>query len=129
MKHSKLITSLVLAVLFAFSTSAFAADGGKKKGKGNDPLAKLELKPEQKKALGEFRKSQAEDRKAIASIEDKKEKREKSMALTKAYNAKLKEVLSEEQFAKYEKMQAEAKKGKGGDKKPKGDKKKKKKDA
>lgn len=126
MKHRKLISTLVLAVLFAFSTTVFAADSDKKKGKGNDPLAKLDLNPEQKKAIGAFKKSQAEDRKAAAAIEDKKEKREKTMALTKAYTAKLKEVLTAEQFAKFEKIEAEAKKGKGGDKKPKGDKKKKK---
>ena len=131
MKNSKLITTLILAVFFAFAATGLAADGDKKKGKGkgNDPISKLELKPEQKKAIGSFRKAQADDRKALNAITDKKEKRAKQMEMNKAYQAKLKEVLTEEQFKKLEGLQAEAKKAKGGKAKGKGkDDKKKKKD-
>lgn len=119
MKHSKLITSLALAVLFAFSTTVFAADSDKKKGKGNNPIAKLDLTKEQKKALGEYNKSAAAKRKEVAAITDKKAKRAKQTEMAKAYQAKLKEVLTEEQFAKYEKLQAEARKAKGDKKKKK----------
>lgn len=127
MKNSKLITSLVLALFFAFAASGFAADGDKKKGKkgkGNNLMSKLELKPEQRKAIQTFQKSNAAKRKEIASIEDKKAKREKSQELSKAYQAKLKEVLTEAQFKKFQDLQAEARKGKGKGK-GKGDKKKK----
>ncbi len=125
MKNIKLLTSLILVALFAFGSTAIAADGGKKKGKGGDLLSQLDLSKDQQKAIKDFQKSQAGQRKEIASITDKKEKREKSMELAKAYQAKLKEVLSEEQFAKLQKLQSEARKGKGGDKKKGGKKKKK----
>jgi hypothetical protein len=125
MKYTKIIAALVLAGVFAFSPALLAAEKkGKKKpesaekakgkGKGNPMLEKLGLSAEQKKAFMALQKETGEKRKEAGKDRDAQK------AVNAEFEGKLKEILSEEQMATYKKLQAEARKGKGGDKKGKG---------
>ena len=121
MKYTKIIAALVLAGVFAFSPALLAAEKkGKKKpesaekGKGNPMLEKLGLSAEQKKAFMALQKETGEKRKEAGKDKDAQK------AVNAEFEGKLKEILSEEQMATFKKLQAEARKGKGGDKKGKG---------
>lgn len=123
MKYTKIIAALVLAGVFAFSPALLAAEKkGKKKpesaekakGKGNPMLEKLGLSAEQKKAFVALQKETGEKRKEAGKDKDAQK------AVNAEFEGKLKEILSEEQMATYKKLQAEARKAKGGDKKGKG---------
>jgi hypothetical protein len=127
MKYTKIITSLVIAGAFVFSSSLMAADKkpkGKKseagqKGKSGrkNPLAEIGASKEQMKKIGELRKQMVGDMKKARDAKDRKA----MQAAQKAFAAKLADILSEEQMGKYKKVVAEMRKGKGG--KGKGDKK------
>ena len=123
MKYTKIIVALVLAGVFAFSPALLAAEkkgkkkpeaGQKAKGKGNPILEKLGLSADQKKEFMALQKETGAKRKEAGKDKDAQKK------VNAEFQAKLKEILSEEQLATFTKLQAEARKGgKGAPKKGK----------
>jgi Spy/CpxP family protein refolding chaperone len=126
MKYTKIIVALVLAGVFAFAPASIAAEkkgkkkpeaGAKAKGKGNPILEKLGLSDDQKKEFMALQKETAAKRKEAGKDKDAQK------AVQADFQAKLKEILTEEQQATYKKLQAEMRKG-GKDAPKKGKKKK-----
>ena len=111
MKQTRITFILILAGLFAFSSALFAADGkgkGKGKGKGNPIVAKLGLDDDQKKQFMTLQKETAAKRKEAGKD------REAQKKIMQAHQAKLKEILNEDQIKKYRELQAEMRKNRGG---------------
>lgn len=110
MKNSKIMVALVLAGLFAFSSSVFAADKGKGKGKANPIVEKLNLSDTQKKDFMALQKETAAKRKEAGQDRDAQKK------VQADFQAKLAKILDKDQLETFKKAQAEMRKGKGGDK-------------
>lgn len=122
------VAALVLGGLLAFSTVASAQDANANKGKGRgqnieqrvDNLAKeLTLTDAQKtkvKALFEAQTKKMQEMRTENANLSQEERREKFTAMREEQTKKMKEILTPEQFTKYEKIQSEMRK-KGGGKK------------
>ena len=128
MKHTKIITSLLLAGAFVFSSSLMAADDAKKgkkkgkkaaageqaKGKRQNPLMNLTgLTADQKTELKAFQKNFG------AKMKEAGKDKEKRSALNKERVAALKEILTEDQQKELKEKQMAARKAakaKGGEK-------------
>ena len=111
MKQTRITFILILAGLFAFSSSLFAAEGkgkGKGKGKGNAVIAKLGLDDDQKKQFMALQKETAAKRKEAGKD------REAQKKIMQEHQAKLKKILNEDQIKKYREIQAEMRKNRGG---------------
>ncbi len=113
MKYTKLITSIILAGAFVFTPALKAADkkakkkpeAGQKGAKRENPLAKLDLSADQKKQMQALQKETGAARKEAGKDKDKQKE------IQKNYQAKLKEILTEEQQAKMKELQGAARKG------------------
>lgn len=122
MKYTKIITSLIAAAAFVFSSSLMAADEEKKaEAKTPITLQVSDLTDEQKTDL----EAALKDRQSKVKAAGKN--RAKRTAAFKGFTAKLKEIYTEEQFKEFEalskKAQQSSKKGKRKGKKGKGKKK------
>ena len=101
-----------VAAMLAFNVSA--ADDDKKpakKGRGGGIQAmikQLDLTADQKKALGKFNRETKEKAAEARKLEGK-ERRAAMKKIAEARNAKLKEILTEEQAKKLTELQAKAK--------------------
>ena len=94
--------------------------GGGEGGGQQDPMAKmaeeLKLTDDQKAKLKEARQEQMEKMRAIRSDDSltQEQKREKTRALREDFNKKVKEILTAEQFEKWEKMRPQGGQRPGG---------------
>jgi Spy/CpxP family protein refolding chaperone len=108
----KKLIMLAVAAMLAFNVSA--ADDDKKpakKGRGggiNAMIKQLDLTADQKKALAKYNKENKEKGDAARKLEGK-ERRAAMKKIAEARNAKLKEILTEEQAKKLTELQAKAK--------------------
>ncbi len=131
MKYTKLIAAALLASAFVIGPSASAADAKKdkkkpaasKKVKKERPLpgalGKLELSADQKKEVMALMKETGAKRKEAGKDKDKQKE------VQKAHAAKLGAILGEDKMAELKKLDAEARKARGGKKGSKPAKKKK----
>jgi protein CpxP len=121
MKASKisLIAALIAGVMFAYSPALRAQDAKKHEGRPGmrqhfDKMAEdLKLTDEQKTKVQALFKSQAEKGRAIredSSLTDA-QKREKGKALREDMTKGMKEILTSEQFAQWEKMRPQGRPG------------------
>lgn len=134
MKYTKIITSLILAGAFVFSSSLMAADKkpkgkkgeagqkGKKGGRQNPIMSLSGITAEQKKEIMALQKA------TQAKVKEAGQDRKARAAIYKEMQGSLKKILTEDQMKELNKKRAEGRKGKGGDK-SKGKGKGKKKDA
>lgn len=125
MKYTKIISSLVLAGAFVFSSSLMAADDakkdkkkkpaagekakGKKGGRQNPILSLKGLTDDQKKELGALMKDTQAKQKAAGKDRDARRKVYQGM------QAKLKDILTEDQLKELQQKRSQGRKGKGGD--------------
>jgi len=98
MKYTKIITSLVLAGTFVFSSSLMAADDGKKKG---ETAEKAKAKTPVVLQVSDLSEEQTTDLKALVKEHQAKPKaagknRGKRGAASKAFHAKLEKIYTEE---------------------------------
>lgn len=126
-----LMAILAAATLLAFSPALCAQEkkeGKKREGPGvgqredmmKERLAKmseeLKLNDEQKKKVEALMKTQAEKRRELRSATPE-ERREKAKALGEEMDKKMKEILTAEQYEKWQKQRAELRPGGPGGKK------------
>jgi Spy/CpxP family protein refolding chaperone len=105
----KKLIMLAVAAMLAFNVSA---DDKKpaKKGRGggiNAMIKQLDLTADQKKALAKYNKENKEKGDAARKLEGK-ERRAAMKKIAEGRNAKLKEILTEEQAKKLTELQAKA---------------------
>lgn len=135
MKYTKIITSLILAGAFVFSSSLMAADKkpkgkkpeagqkGKKGGRQNPIMSLKGLTADQKKELQALQKA------TQAKVKEAGEDRKARGAIYKEMQGKLKDILTEAQLKELNEKRAASRKGGKGDKGKGKGKGKKKKDA
>ena len=129
MSKLSLITAMALGGLVACSTLATAQDANPdaKKGKRTPPTIEqqmermtttLDLKDEQKPKVKAVLEGQQKKMQAIRDESDQDTRRTKMQDLRKETETKMKVILTDEQFKKYQEMnQRRGKKGQGADKK------------
>ncbi|MCX7886348.1 MAG: hypothetical protein N3B01_03695 [Verrucomicrobiae bacterium] len=112
------LTAMLLCAVLSLSTGARAAEAGRpggeraERGKGRfqEMIEKLGLNDSQKEKFRALWQSQMEKMKEIYSDSNlsQEQKREKMKAIREEFTPKFKEILTPEQFEKWEKMREEA---------------------
>ena len=121
-----LVAALVLGGLLACSSMAFAQDAKEgKKGKRGGPSVeqqmatlkeKLDLKPEQEPKIKDVVEDTTKKRQELRADQNlsQEDRRDKMMALMTAQDKKFKEILTADQFTKWEKVRDEMRANRGG---------------
>jgi Spy/CpxP family protein refolding chaperone len=120
-----LVAALVLGGLLACSSMAFAQDAKEGKKKRGGPSVeqqmatlkeKLDLKPEQETKIKDVLEDTSKKRQELRADQNlsQEDRRDKMMALMTAQDKKFKEILTADQFTKWEKVRDEMRANRGG---------------